>query len=91
MIAALNQAVTKRFVIRPTDGRGYDATDRPEPANPYGASKLAGERAAIDAFGDQLLALAFEERRAHRGASSDRNSSNLPDALRAITSTGSTM
>lgn len=41
------------FDGRRTDGRGYDATDRPEPANPYGASKLAGERAAIDAFGDQ--------------------------------------
>lgn len=33
-----------------TDGRGYAATDRPVPGNPYGASKLAGERAALEAF-----------------------------------------
>ncbi len=33
-----------------TDGRGYEASDRSEPANPYGASKLAGERAATEAF-----------------------------------------
>jgi len=35
-----------------TDGRGYAPNDEPAPANPYGASKLAGERAAIEAFGD---------------------------------------
>lgn len=34
-----------------TDGRGYAPSDQPSPANPYGASKLAGERAAIEAFG----------------------------------------
>ncbi len=33
------------------DGRSYAADDVPDPANPYGASKLAGERAAVDAFG----------------------------------------
>jgi dTDP-4-dehydrorhamnose reductase len=32
------------------DGRGYDEDDEPRPANPYGASKLAGERAALAAF-----------------------------------------
>lgn len=39
------------FDGRRTDGTGYAAGDQPEPANPYGASKLAGERAAIDAYG----------------------------------------
>jgi dTDP-4-dehydrorhamnose reductase len=33
------------------DGRGYTETDTPRPANPYGASKLAGEQAAQRAFG----------------------------------------
>lgn len=33
-----------------TDGRGYAADDPTAPPNPYGASKLAGERAAVDAF-----------------------------------------
>jgi dTDP-4-dehydrorhamnose reductase len=32
------------------DGRGYGPADEPAPANPYGASKLAGERQAQDAF-----------------------------------------
>lgn len=32
------------------DGRPYAPTDEPDPANPYGHSKLAGERAARDAF-----------------------------------------
>jgi dTDP-4-dehydrorhamnose reductase len=35
-----------------TDGQGYVPDDEPRPANPYGASKLAGERAAMQAFGD---------------------------------------
>jgi dTDP-4-dehydrorhamnose reductase len=35
-----------------TDGRGYDEDDPPAPRNPYGASKLAGEDVARDAFGD---------------------------------------
>jgi dTDP-4-dehydrorhamnose reductase len=38
------------FDGRRTDGRGYAATDAPAPANPYGASKLAGERAAGQAY-----------------------------------------
>jgi dTDP-4-dehydrorhamnose reductase len=38
------------FDGRRTDGRGYASADEPSPANPYGASKLAGERAAIDAY-----------------------------------------
>jgi dTDP-4-dehydrorhamnose reductase len=38
------------FDGRRTDGRGYAAADRPAPANPYGASKLAGEAAAQAAF-----------------------------------------
>lgn len=33
-----------------TDGLGYGPDDPTEPANPYGASKLAGERAAADAY-----------------------------------------
>ncbi len=32
------------------DGRGYRPDDEPRPANPYGASKLAGERAATAAY-----------------------------------------
>jgi dTDP-4-dehydrorhamnose reductase len=39
------------FDGRRTDGYGYAADDDPSPANPYGASKLAGERAALEAFG----------------------------------------
>lgn len=38
------------FDGRRTDGRGYAATDRPSPGNPYGASKLAGEAAAQAAY-----------------------------------------
>jgi dTDP-4-dehydrorhamnose reductase len=33
-----------------TDGRGYLADDSPNPINAYGASKLAGERAAAEAY-----------------------------------------
>ena len=32
------------------DGVGYGPADEPAPANPYGASKLRGERAAQDAY-----------------------------------------
>lgn len=34
-----------------TDGQGYRPDDRPTPPNPYGASKLAGELAAHEAYG----------------------------------------
>jgi dTDP-4-dehydrorhamnose reductase len=34
-----------------TDGLGYRPDDPPQPANPYGASKLAAEIAATDAYG----------------------------------------
>jgi len=34
-----------------TDGLPYRPTDRPNPSNPYGAAKLAGENAARAAFG----------------------------------------
>lgn len=39
-----------------TDGAGYGPADPPSPASPYGASKLAGELAAIDAFGTAAAA-----------------------------------
>jgi dTDP-4-dehydrorhamnose reductase len=38
------------FDGRRTDGRGYSPDDEPAPLNPYGASKLAGERAAAKAY-----------------------------------------
>jgi dTDP-4-dehydrorhamnose reductase len=38
------------FDGRRTDGVGYGPDDAPSPINPYGASKLAGEAAAVDAF-----------------------------------------
>jgi dTDP-4-dehydrorhamnose reductase len=34
-----------------TDGRPYGPTDRPNPGNPYGAAKLAGEEGARAAYG----------------------------------------
>ncbi len=36
-----------------TDGVGYDRFDDPNPINPYGVSKLAGETAARQAFADE--------------------------------------
>jgi dTDP-4-dehydrorhamnose reductase len=36
-----------------TDGAGYDPDDEPAPPNPYGASKLAGERVAEAAYEDR--------------------------------------
>jgi dTDP-4-dehydrorhamnose reductase len=45
-----------------TDGKPYSPTERPHPANPYGASKLAGETAARIAFratDDDFAAAAF--------------------------------
>jgi dTDP-4-dehydrorhamnose reductase len=38
------------FDGRRTDGLGYGPDDATAPGNPYGASKVAGERAAADAF-----------------------------------------
>jgi dTDP-4-dehydrorhamnose reductase len=38
------------FDGRRTDGRGYAADDEPAPPNPYGASKLDGERRATAAY-----------------------------------------
>ena len=43
------------FDGRRTDGRGYLETDDPRPGNAYGASKLAGEHAALEAFGGRPL------------------------------------
>ncbi len=40
------------FDGRRNDGIGYAPSDPTAPANPYGVSKLAGERAATDAFDD---------------------------------------
>jgi dTDP-4-dehydrorhamnose reductase len=39
------------FDGRRTDGRGYRPSDRTNPINAYGASKLAGELAALEAYG----------------------------------------
>jgi dTDP-4-dehydrorhamnose reductase len=39
-----------------TDGRGYEPSDTPHPINAYGASKLAGESAALAAFAAQGMA-----------------------------------
>jgi len=39
------------FDGRRTDGLGYRPTDLPNPPNSYGAAKLAGERAAREAYG----------------------------------------
>jgi dTDP-4-dehydrorhamnose reductase len=39
------------FDGRRTDGRGYRPSDRTNPINAYGASKLAGELAALKAYG----------------------------------------
>jgi dTDP-4-dehydrorhamnose reductase len=47
------------FDGRRTDGRGYAADDGPSPINPYGAAKLAGERAARDAYRDAASNLAI--------------------------------
>jgi dTDP-4-dehydrorhamnose reductase len=45
------------FDGRRTDGVGYGPDDRPDPINPYGASKLAGEAAALEAFAGASAAL----------------------------------
>ncbi len=46
------------FDGRREDGAGYGRTDLPSPASAYGASKLAGERAAIEAFGGDAASAA---------------------------------
>jgi len=47
------------FDGRPTERRGYRPIDPPNPINPYGRSKLAGEREAQAAFGDAAASLAI--------------------------------
>jgi dTDP-4-dehydrorhamnose reductase len=50
-----------------TDGRPYGPTDLPNPPNPYGASKLAGEQAARAAFwatGTEFAAATLQPRTA---------------------------
>jgi dTDP-4-dehydrorhamnose reductase len=42
-----------------TDGRGYRPDDAPNPPNPYGASKLAGERLAAGPYADGPARLAI--------------------------------
>jgi dTDP-4-dehydrorhamnose reductase len=42
-----------------TDGRGYGPADPTNPPNPYGASKLAGERLAADAYAAEPARLAI--------------------------------
>ena len=44
------------FDGRRTDGRGYSIDDRPNPINPYGASKLAGEQLAVEVFREAGMA-----------------------------------
>ena len=70
------------FDGRRTDGQGYGPNDRPRPANPYGASKLAGESAAQAAFlrhGGRIERSGIEWRRA-TGAlpSADARSRSTP-------------
>jgi dTDP-4-dehydrorhamnose reductase len=50
-----------------TDGKGYLPTDAPNPPNPYGKSKLAGEQAARAAFwaaGSEFAAAALQPKTA---------------------------
>lgn len=50
-IALVAVSTNEVFDGRRSDGRGYCEADPPSAANPYGASKLAGEEAARSAFG----------------------------------------
>jgi len=43
------------FDGRRTDGRGYTVDDRPNPINPYGVSKLAGEHEVLGAGGNHQV------------------------------------
>lgn len=47
------------FDGRRTDGRGYGPADETGPINPYGGSKLAGERAALDAYSGPAVGAAL--------------------------------
>ena len=47
------------FDGRRTDGRGYGPADQAAPLNPYGVSKLAGEREAADAYAGSSTASAL--------------------------------
>ena len=61
------------FDGRRTDGLPYRPTDAPNPTNPYGAAKLAGEKAARVAYwadGDDFAAAALDQ--------SDRRDSTVP-------------
>jgi dTDP-4-dehydrorhamnose reductase len=49
--ALVTVSTNEVFDGRRTDGLPYRPDDRPNPANPYGAAKLEGERAARAAFG----------------------------------------
>ncbi len=63
-VALVFVSTNEVFDGRRTDGRGYAAGDRPNPINPYGASKLAGELAALRAYG---LAVPWQVESAVRG------------------------
>lgn len=59
------------FDGRRTDGKAYLPTDTPNPANPYGAAKLAGEtaaRATFGASGDDFAATALATEAERAGA-----------------------
>lgn len=47
--------VSTDFVFNGAQGRPYRPDDTPHPLGVYGASKLAGERAAIEVLGDRAL------------------------------------
>ena len=44
------------FDGRRLDGYGYESSDTPAPGNPYGTSKLEGERRAQEAYGGEIQA-----------------------------------